>query len=132
MTTREQAEQDLRDWAATNARRDDLVRAARLAGVSKNRIHTLTGIARTTIDRIVAKESTVATKTYQAQTIATGTTQHGEPAEIVLTCNCKRHRSPASTGRCLRRQREEIVGYSIQAATVTQAAVAADGARIER
>lgn len=55
--TREEAEKALTDWAANNARRDDLVRAARAAGVSKNRIHVLTGIARTTIDRIFQERS---------------------------------------------------------------------------
>src|SRR5690348_15761001 len=38
-------------WASIE--RDELVRAAHEAGVSKNRIHTITGIARTTIDRIL-------------------------------------------------------------------------------
>lgn len=50
---RDEAEKQLTEWAANNAHRDDLVRAALAAGVSKNRIHTLTGIARTTIDRIL-------------------------------------------------------------------------------
>lgn len=50
---REQAERELLAYAAAVARRDELVRAARRAGISKNRIHALTGIARTTIDRIV-------------------------------------------------------------------------------
>lgn len=36
--------------------RDRLVRNAHAAGVSKNRIHTITGLARTTIDRILAGE----------------------------------------------------------------------------
>lgn len=47
-------EAELAEWAANNARRDELVRAAYHAGVSKHRIHVLTGIARTTIDRILA------------------------------------------------------------------------------
>jgi DNA invertase Pin-like site-specific DNA recombinase len=34
--------------------RDDMVRTALANGISKNRIHKLTGIARTTIDRIIA------------------------------------------------------------------------------
>ena len=46
-----EAEQAL--WAWASIERDDLVRAAHEAGVSKNRIHTITGIARTTIDRIL-------------------------------------------------------------------------------
>lgn len=45
------AEAELTEWAS--ARRDDQVRAAHRAGISKNRIHTITGIARTTIDRIL-------------------------------------------------------------------------------
>src|SRR4051794_32639865 len=48
---REEAEQALQAWASIE--RDELVRAAHKAGVSKNRIHTITGIARTTIDRIL-------------------------------------------------------------------------------
>ena len=49
--TREEAEAALQAWATVQ--RDDLVRAAYAAGVSKNRIHALTGIARTTVDRIL-------------------------------------------------------------------------------
>lgn len=51
MTPQEAAETALRAWATVQ--RDELVQAAHRAGVSKNRIHTLTGIARTTIDRIL-------------------------------------------------------------------------------
>lgn len=58
MTT-EEAEAALQAWATVQ--RDDLVRAANAAGVSKNRIHTLTGIARTTVDRIL--EAPVSTTT---------------------------------------------------------------------
>lgn len=49
--TREEAEAALQAWATVQ--RDELVQAAYRAGVSKNRIHVLTGIARTTIDRIL-------------------------------------------------------------------------------
>jgi hypothetical protein len=35
--------------------RDDLVLAALAAGITKHRIHVLTGIARTTIDKIVSE-----------------------------------------------------------------------------
>lgn len=48
------AEEALEAWAASDRQRDQLVRAANAAGVSKNRIHTITGIARTTVDRILA------------------------------------------------------------------------------
>jgi hypothetical protein len=57
MTSREEIEHQLTEWAANNARRDGLVSAALAAGVTPNRIHTLTGIARTTIYRI--KETAV-------------------------------------------------------------------------
>lgn len=49
--TQEEAEAALQAWATIQ--RDELVQAAYQAGVSKNRIHVLTGIARTTIDRIL-------------------------------------------------------------------------------
>lgn len=48
------AERALAEWAANNARRDSIVRAALDAGVAKSEVHKLTGIARTTIDRIAA------------------------------------------------------------------------------
>lgn len=48
-----EAERALIAWAAID--RDALVRAAHRAGVSKNRISTISGIARTTIDRILAR-----------------------------------------------------------------------------
>jgi hypothetical protein len=35
--------------------RDDLVRASVTYGIAKHRVHVLTGIARTTIDKIVEK-----------------------------------------------------------------------------
>ena len=50
------AERQLMNWAASFASRDTVVRAARRVGVSKHRIHVLTGIARTTIDRIVGTD----------------------------------------------------------------------------
>jgi hypothetical protein len=49
--TREEAEAALQAWATVQ--RDELVQVAYHAGVSKNRIHGITGIARTTIDRIL-------------------------------------------------------------------------------
>jgi len=49
--TAEEAEAALQAWATVQ--RDELVHAAYQAGVSKNRIHAITGIARTTIDRIL-------------------------------------------------------------------------------
>jgi hypothetical protein len=46
-------ETELRAWALTNARRDDVIRAAAAAGVSLHRIQEVTGVARTTILRIL-------------------------------------------------------------------------------
>ena len=50
------AERELTQYRRTVEGRDDMVRRARATGVSKNRIHVLTGIARTTIDRILKEE----------------------------------------------------------------------------
>jgi hypothetical protein len=43
----------LERWAENQAQRNTLVREARKAGVSKHRIYVITGIARSTIDRIL-------------------------------------------------------------------------------
>jgi hypothetical protein len=51
-----EAEMLLTEWATVVRSRDDRVRFARAAGVSKSRIHTLTGIGRMTIDRILAAD----------------------------------------------------------------------------
>ena len=49
----------LASWAAGFAGRDAVVRAAHHAGISKHRIHVLTGIARTTLDRILPEQDAV-------------------------------------------------------------------------
>jgi hypothetical protein len=54
-----EAERLLVEWAASFGGRDALVLAAYRAGVSKHRIHLLTGIARTTLDRILSEENTM-------------------------------------------------------------------------
>lgn len=53
-----EAEQELIEWAEVSGDRDPRVVRAREAGITKNRIHTLTGISRATIDRILTKETT--------------------------------------------------------------------------
>jgi hypothetical protein len=58
--TAAEAERLLAEWAASYDGRDAVVLAAHRAGVSKHRIHTLTGIARTTLDRILSEEGTMA------------------------------------------------------------------------
>lgn len=50
---REEMESALIRWAETVAARDELIRSAVAAGITKHRVHVLTGIARTTVDRIV-------------------------------------------------------------------------------
>ena len=57
--TPSEAERLLAEWAASFGGRDALVLAAYRAGISKHRIHMLTGIARTTLDRILSEESIV-------------------------------------------------------------------------
>jgi DNA invertase Pin-like site-specific DNA recombinase len=48
-----QARELLTEWATVSASRDDRVRTAYHSGVSKSEIARLTGVARTTIDRIL-------------------------------------------------------------------------------
>ena len=57
MVRRLHAEMALMSWALIHRHRDELVIAAVAAGISKNRVHVLTGIARTTIDRIIEENS---------------------------------------------------------------------------
>ncbi len=56
----EALEHALTCWAEeqrrTAERRDPLIRAAVAAGISKHRVHVLTGVARTTIDNVLAGE----------------------------------------------------------------------------
>jgi hypothetical protein len=51
--TKEEAEQLLIEWAVVTRDRDNRVRAAAEAGVTRYRIEQLTGIAKTTIIRIL-------------------------------------------------------------------------------
>jgi hypothetical protein len=51
--TKEEAEQLLIEWAVVSRDRDNRVRAAADAGVTRYRIEQLTGIAKTTIIRIL-------------------------------------------------------------------------------
>ncbi|NKY60783.1 hypothetical protein [Nocardia flavorosea] len=53
--TPEQAEAELNAWRVTYERRDELVRAADAAGVPINRIHTLMGLGRNTVYRILGR-----------------------------------------------------------------------------
>jgi hypothetical protein len=52
--TPEEAEHMLTEWVTVTRDRDTRVRAAVAAGISKHRVHQLTGIGRSTIDRILA------------------------------------------------------------------------------
>lgn len=51
--SREHAEQELAAWAAANEYRDEIIKGAYRAGVTKARIHAVTGVARTAIDRVL-------------------------------------------------------------------------------
>jgi hypothetical protein len=53
MPTTQEAEAALDAWRSATGQRDELVRAAHRAGVTKYRISQITGIARPTIDRIL-------------------------------------------------------------------------------
>ena len=57
-------ETELRAWARANARRDDAIRAAAAAGISVHRIQEVTGIARTTIMRILGSPRRPATRRF--------------------------------------------------------------------
>jgi hypothetical protein len=50
----EEAEQMLSEWVMVTRNRDTRTRAAVAAGLSNHRVHRLTGIGRSTIDRILA------------------------------------------------------------------------------
>jgi len=54
---RQAAELSLVEWAAVTRSRDERVRAAVEAGLTKNTVHRLTGIGRMTIDRILAGQA---------------------------------------------------------------------------
>ena len=51
--TLRQARELLAEWAVVNASRDDRIRTAYHSGVSKSEIARLSGVARTTVDRIL-------------------------------------------------------------------------------
>lgn len=55
-----QARQLLTDWATVSASRDERIRTAFHSGVSKSEIARLTGVARTTIDRILDEPGSAA------------------------------------------------------------------------
>lgn len=60
--SKESAEAALREYAEVTADRDNRIRQAYTEGITKNRIHTITGIARTTIDRILEENRVTITK----------------------------------------------------------------------
>lgn len=59
----EALEAELENYARVVAERDNLIIRAQRAGITKNRIHTITGISRSTIDRLLSKENTMTTTT---------------------------------------------------------------------
>ncbi len=55
-----EAERMLAEWAEVVRSRDDRVREALAAGLTKHRVHILTGISRATIDRVVGARRSAA------------------------------------------------------------------------
>lgn len=66
------AERDLTEYRRIASSRDSRVLEAHNTGISKNRIHTLTGIARTTVDRIVEDSMTITLVSAQTGDSAPG------------------------------------------------------------
>lgn len=60
--SKESAEAELREWATVTSDRDNRVRRAHAEGITKHRIHVLTGISRVTIDRILKEKHVPITK----------------------------------------------------------------------
>lgn len=56
MTDKERAEAALAEWAHVHRDRDRRIREAVAAGVSKHRVHQLTGISRVTIDKLLTQQ----------------------------------------------------------------------------
>ena len=52
--TAEEAERMLAEWVTVTRSRDQRIRAAVAAGVTKYRVHKITGLGRSTVDRILA------------------------------------------------------------------------------
>lgn len=60
----EEVEADLREYARVTSGRDSLIREALRAGITKHRIHVLTGISRSTIDRALKEKTMTTTTSY--------------------------------------------------------------------
>lgn len=69
--TEEEAREALANWATQYKQRDTLVRQAVAAGVSKNQVHQITGLARTTIDSILGGEIRTHTAVIDAGNVVT-------------------------------------------------------------
>ena len=61
--TEMEAREALANWATQHKQRDTIIRGAVAAGVTKYQVHQITGLARTTIDSILANGG--AMKTYR-------------------------------------------------------------------
>lgn len=61
--SKESAEAALFEYATVALDRDKRIRRAHAEGITKNRIHTITSIARTTIDRVLEEHPMYATAT---------------------------------------------------------------------
>lgn len=96
----EHAEQELAAWAAANNYRDEIIRSAYRAGVTKARIRTLTGVSRTTIDRVLQDppgraQPSVDVAAQQALTAFLGEFVNGWPRQPPAFGEVSRLRRPA-------------------------------------
>ena len=82
----EEAEQMLSEWVIVTRDRDTRVRAAVAVALSKHRVHRLTGIGRSTIDRILAAAAPAWTGRGHTgpQRTSSGSAREMLPAEPLL------------------------------------------------
>lgn len=95
-----EAREALQRWREGTSQRDSLFRAARDAGITKHQIHQITGVARTTIDRILGGDAmpgeteTLPACPWQAAEIHEGTIPQQAilyPRPVILECqDCMR------------------------------------------
>jgi hypothetical protein len=78
----EKAEQMLGEWAIVTRDRETRVRAAVAAGLTKHRIHLLTGIDRSAIDRILAAMRPLGPSMAMSMGHLMGHVKFGYPGDI--------------------------------------------------
>ena len=104
--TEEEAQEALVGWAKAHKQRDMLVRDAVAAGVTKNQVHQITGLARTTIDFILKGGSVEAEKDNDSEmrdAIVKGVAQY------ILRGDLHAKRSAHSDAQILTRARHDML-----------------------